>query len=166
MFQRVATCWPVWWWLERRHLRSPWARNMAGRRVAMSCTAWRSAASEPQWLSPAERLTTVVQCTVWWQTVGELTAVGPPRCCHGCAGLCQWRSRWTCWRCRRTPCRHEQLAVDCAADSWQFSMSLECRRKLPAAVTWCDRHVTWWCCRVLPCRTEQYSICIFRFSIP
>jgi len=64
MFQPVATCWPVWRWLERRHLRSPWARNMAGRWVAMSCTAWRSAASEPQRLSPAERLTGWVR-RVW-----------------------------------------------------------------------------------------------------
>jgi len=28
-------------------------------------------------LSPAERLTTAVRCTVWRQTIGELTAVGP-----------------------------------------------------------------------------------------
>jgi len=31
---------------------------MAGRRAAMSCTASRSAASEPRRLSPAEKLTT------------------------------------------------------------------------------------------------------------
>jgi len=97
---------------------------------------------------------------VWWRTVDEWTALRPLRCCHRCAGLCQWRSHWTCWRGQRTPRRREQLAVGCAADSEQFATLLECFRKPPAAVIWCSQHVTSWYCLAPPYRPRCMPACL------